>query len=82
MKKIERTIEIEVNPTWWEVADLFWSMTAQEQALFFNKLAEIDAAIFAMQLQYITDHPDLTLGGRTVMEKIGQYSQPYSEKKK
>ena len=77
MIKLERTMEIEMSPTWWEVADLFWSMSDEEQALFFNKLGELDPVNLAMQLQYITDNSKLEPGGRAVMEQIGKYSQPY-----
>ena len=60
------------------IARLFCEMYADDQAQFFNKVADIASTWswgdMGMQLQYITDDDGLTLAGRRVMQKIGEYS--------
>jgi hypothetical protein len=59
------------------MAELFAMMFSDEQAQFFNHVAEISSRMsycFPMQLQYITDEDGLTLAGRRVMQHIGEYS--------
>ena len=61
-----------------DIAELFTELDSEQQARFFNKVAEI-ASIWSwgdmgMQLQYITDEEGLTLPGRRVMQNIGEYS--------
>lgn len=58
-----------------DLADAFWNLGSDEQARFYNRLAEVTRdAPFPMQLQAITDDDGLTLAGRRVMEAIGEYS--------
>ena len=61
-----------------EIAELFASLSSEEQARFFNRVAEVasvwQGAGFVMQMQYITDDEGLTLAGRRVMQYIGEYS--------
>lgn len=59
------------------VAELFAHMGSDEQAIFFNHVAEIASkwdSSFPFQLQGITDEDGLTLQGRRVMQEIGEYS--------
>ena len=56
------------------VAKLFSEMDSREQALFFNRVAEIATPWLTTQLQYITDEEGLNLAGRRVMQYIGDYS--------
>ena len=60
------------------VAQLFADFKADDQAKFFNRVAEIASCWagigFAMQLQYITDEDGLTISGRRCMQMIGEYS--------
>ena len=65
------------EPTPEIVAELFSDMYSDEQAQFFNHVAEIATkwnGCFEFQLQYITDEDGLTLAGRRVMQGIGEYS--------
>ncbi len=59
-------------------AEIFAEMSAEDQARFFNKISEIattwGGGSFPMQLQYITEEDCLSLGGRRVMQGIGEYS--------
>lgn len=60
------------------IAELFAHMYSDEQAAFFNHVDKI-ASVWSfgdmsMQLQYITDEDGLTLAGRRVMQRIGEYS--------
>ena len=55
-----------------EIADLFWDLDDHEQAEFFNQLAKKDR--LALQLQAVTDSENLTIAGRVVMNRIGEYS--------
>ena len=62
------------------VAELFGFMTSKEQSQFFNHIDEVCTSwhggigALSMQAQHITDEDDLTLAGRRVMQKIGEYS--------
>ncbi len=61
-------------------AEMFAAMDSEQQAQFFNHVADVSSrwrsgeGSFAMQLQYITDEDGLTLAGRRVMQYIGEYS--------
>ena len=55
-----------------DVAYLFWELSAVNQAEFFNALSRHDRLVF--QLQEVTDSAFLSLAGRCVMAKIGEYS--------
>ena len=74
---IERTRKIQINPTPYEIAKEFCSMTEDEQALFFNSI-EIESTkwkrSFVFQLQAVTDSECLSNGGRDIMRLIGEYS--------
>lgn len=60
------------------VAELFAGMDSEGQARFFNHVHDIASTWsgggLCFQLQYITDDDGLTLGGRRVMQEIGEYS--------
>ena len=60
------------------VAELFAGMDSSEQAKFFNHVDEVSSRWtgcgLPMQLQWITDENGLSLGGRRVMQYIGDYS--------
>lgn len=58
-------------------AEVFCNMNSEEQASFFNHIAEIASKWsndFNFQLQFITEENGLTLAGRRVMQSIGDYS--------
>lgn len=58
-------------------AEMFAGMGSDEQARFFNHVAEISSkwsSQFCFQLQWITDEEGLTMAGRRVMQGIGEYS--------
>lgn len=60
------------------LAEMFCEMGSDGQARFFNRIAEVaqtwKLSGLYMQLQWITDEDGLTLGGRRVMQAIGDYS--------
>jgi hypothetical protein len=58
------------------IAEMYANMYSDEQARFFNHIAEVASKFggMAMQNQYITDEDGLTLAGRRVMQGIGEYS--------
>ena len=56
------------------LAELFWEMSSDEQARFYNRLSEVSDFKFPFQLQSITEENGLTLAGRRVMQSIGDYS--------
>lgn len=72
------------------IAELFAELGSDEQARFFNRVAEVSSRWggggLAMQLQWITDDNGLTLAGRRVMQHIGEYSHwglvPRAERKR
>lgn len=60
-----------------QIAEAFCSMGSDEQARFFNHVAKVAStwsSSFPFQLQAITDDDGLDLGGRRVMQEIGEYS--------
>ena len=62
-----------------DVAQMFAHMSSDEQAAFFNAVADIAERTFVggcldLQLQYITEEDGLTDAGRRVMQSIGDYS--------
>ena len=57
------------------VAEMFADFGSDEQARFFNQVAEIASDwSFPMQLQAITEENGLSIKGRHVMQSIGDYS--------
>lgn len=57
-----------------DVAAMFAGLCSDDQARFFNHVAEIASPWLAFQLQSVTDEDGLTLAGRRVMQEIGEYS--------
>lgn len=59
------------------LAELFARLDNNDQARFFNRVAEVadtwSNGGWPFQLQYVTES-ELTLGGRRVMQMIGEYS--------
>lgn len=72
---IKRNIEAEIMLTPQELAQEFWCLDGNEQALFFNKLGELAQHRLPMQLQYIQDSTKLNQDGRYAMSTIGNYSE-------
>lgn len=77
MAKITKDLELELNLDYGEIAELFCELNEEEQACFFNTLAELTEEWehpFCMQLQHITDCKILTPEGRAIMKQIGDYA--------
>lgn len=72
---IKRTIETEVTPTPEELAECFWEMGSDQQALFFNKLGELSGHLLCFQLQDVTYSEALNREGRNAMGVIGDYAE-------
>jgi hypothetical protein len=73
MKCIDKENKIvEITPEL--LAEAFWNMDSGEQAMFYNSLDSDAEGMLVFQLQAITDGDGLTLGGRRVMQSIGEYS--------
>ena len=73
---IQRKINVDIVPTPDELASEFAQMDDEQQAMFFNELAIIVSKWdrpFCFQLQFVRDHPALTLEGKSVMQQIGEY---------
>jgi len=76
---MEKVIELVVDKTITQVtpelvAELYWNMTSEEQARFYNHLEAVADFKYPFQLQAITEEDGLTLRGRRVMQHIGEYS--------
>ncbi len=60
------------------IAEIFATMGSDEQAIFFNHVAEVASTWkwgdMSIQLQWVTEDDGLTLAGRRVMQHIGEYS--------
>ena len=70
----EVTLKGKVEITAEELADLFWSMDAESQAIFFNSLGSKPGLPF--QLKYVSQDPYLSMKGRHAMSLIGDHSDP------
>lgn len=79
MDTINRTVEVPLTLTPKEVAQLFCSMDANEQADFFNEVAkEADtwpSCNFDLQMSYVSGANNLSYEGRNIMRTIGDYSK-------
>lgn len=56
------------------IAQMFWNMDSNEQAIFFDCLYSYSIESIAMQLQYVATTENLSYGARSVMRKIGEYA--------
>lgn len=77
MSLITRNVEVNLDLTPQELAQVWCNMPSQQQAAFFNEIADIAdkwEGEFCMQLQWITDEECLNDSGRAVMRQIGEYS--------
>ena len=70
--KKEIAIDYDVEITSSELAMLFWNMSSDGQAQFFNELANISDAL-PMQLEYVRQDEALTVAGKKAMQMIGEY---------
>jgi len=73
IKTFKTQIKLEVH----EVAYFFGTMNADEMAKFFNMVSaiyEFEKASLPLQLQAVTESPELNGKGRYVMSVIGDYS--------
>lgn len=74
---IQRKVTVDVSPSPDELAFEFANMGYEQQAMFFNELARIVRKWerpFCFQLQALTNHPELTDAGRSIMRAIGEYA--------
>lgn len=74
--KMPRNIDVDINMSPENIADCFCDLHSDEQAIFFNRVAEVTAtwgAPFCFQLQYIIDSNMLTREGEEIMCQIGEY---------
>lgn len=74
--KIPRKVDIDIEMSPEDIADCFCDLHDDEQALFFNRIAEVVATWcnpFCFQLQYIINKKILTRDGREIMRQIGEY---------
>ena len=76
--KIPRKIDVDIELSPEEIADCFCDLHDNEQALFFNRIAEVVAAwgtSFCFQLQSVIDSKVLTSDGKDIMCQIGEYGE-------
>lgn len=75
--KIERKLTVDIELTPEGLADLFCDLHDNEQAFFFNRIADVVSTwdtSFNFQLQAIGNSGALTSDGREIMSVIGEYS--------
>lgn len=70
---ITRSVDVEVHLTVDEIVEAWCGLAAADQASFFNRIG--NKQWLSMQLQYISDAPELADAGRHAMRKIGEYAQ-------
>lgn len=62
-----------------ELAKEFVGMSQDQQAIFFNEVANISSKWsrdFCFQVQAIVNNSKLTVAGRKIMEQLGEYGKP------
>ena len=70
------------RPTIEELAGVIAHLDSEDQARLISLIAEITQGpgyLEAMQLQYISDEPELTEAGKRLMEQIGNYAYPLQD---
>lgn len=75
---LKMTIPFTRSVTATELAGLFCELDGEEQAEFFNSVAErVDSwgSSFCFQLQAVLDSHRLNAGGITIMRQIGEYGE-------
>lgn len=72
---ISRTVDVEVKLTAEELAEQFWAMDGDNQARFFDALANTSSGRLPMQLQAVADSDHLTIPARVCMQSIGEYGE-------
>lgn len=66
------SVKVSISPE--QLADMFWLMGSEQQAVFFNRLGNVNGGRMAVQLQGVTDSSFLDESGRVFMSMIGDYS--------
>ena len=72
-------LDVEIELTGEEIAELFWGLGVKAQSEFFNTLGEKERLVF--QLQAISEAPELNGNGLHAMCRIGHYSQQSMDRK-
>lgn len=72
----KKTVEVEIFLNGAEIADLFWQLDGDQQAIFFNVLAAKAQSKLPFQMQFVTDSKELNAFGRSAMDTIGNYARP------
>ena len=72
-RNLKQWVEAEIHPSAEEIAEVFWCMDSEEQAVFFNALGSKDRLAF--QLQAVRDEACLEIKGRVAMRLIGEYGE-------
>ena len=73
-----KQIEVKIDLTPEDLADIWCDLDSEQQAKFFNQVANISSQWdrdFPWQMQHITDESCLTAAGRDIMKTIGEYSE-------
>lgn len=76
--KILRNIDVDIDMSPENIADYFCDLSSSEQAIFFNRIAEVTAkwaGPFCFQLQCIVSSNMLTREGKEIMRQIGEYGE-------
>lgn len=78
---ITREVDIEMNPK--ELAEEFWNMDSEQQAEFFNELADIieeNQGRGIMQLDYISFEPSLYPNGARLINMLAERVEEQNRK--
>lgn len=76
--KIPRKIDVDIELSPEDLADCFCNLHDDEQAMFFNHIAELVKTWgnpFCFQLQCIINNKALTSDGQDIMCQIGEYGE-------
>jgi len=76
--KITRTTDVTVELSPEDIADCFCDLYNDEQAMFFNRIAEVTAiwnTRFCIQVESIIDSNMLTKGGKKIILQLGEFDK-------
>ena len=77
--EIEKALLVKMDLTPYDVAKLFAHMGSDEQAMFFNCVADIVdetySKAFCFQMAMVTDEKVLNSKARDIMKTIGDYAE-------
>lgn len=75
VRNLKTWTEVEIHPSAYELAEVFWAMDDEEQGCFFERLYCISGGRLPFQMQAVIEHPNFSEEARRAMQTIGEYGE-------